>query len=142
MADDDPVVGLSFRIRIEGVDLGPFATCEGLGCEVVLETRQEGGNNGYVWQLPTRLRYPNVKLSRPLGPDTTKVARWFSEMATGVRKRQHAYITALRADGTKVAEWGLLDVVPVRWQGPAFNDTARVYNETVEIAHGGYLDVG
>ena len=65
-------------MSIDDNDLGSFNSCEGLGVEVVLEQREEGGNNSLVWQLPTRLKYPNVKLSRPLGPDTVKITKWFA----------------------------------------------------------------
>ena len=52
----------------------------------MIEQREEGGNNGFVWQLPTRIKYSNIKLSRPLGPDTAKVAKWFASMTTGVKR--------------------------------------------------------
>ena len=76
LQDVDTAVSVCFRVKIDDEDLGPFSSCEGLGCEVVMETREEGGNNGYVWQLPTRLKYPNIKLTRPLGADTEKIAAW------------------------------------------------------------------
>ena len=66
VVDTDPAVSVCFVVAIDGHDLGPFNSCEGLGCEVVIEQREEGGNNGFVWQLPSRLKYSNVKLSRPL----------------------------------------------------------------------------
>ena len=37
-----------------------------------MEQREEGGNNGFVWQLPTRIKYTNVKLSRPVGKDSRR----------------------------------------------------------------------
>ena len=126
-------------VSIDDKDLGTFNSVEGLGIEVVLEQREEGGNNGFVWQLPTRLKYPNVKLSRPLGPDTMKVARWFSSMTGGVTRRT-ATIVAMTADDQVVARWGLADVVPVRWSGPSLNlDSPKVATETIEIAHHGFL---
>ena len=138
-ADQDPAVSVCFAVSIDDKDLGTFNSCEGLGVEVVLEQREEGGNNGFVWQLPTRLKYSNVKLSRPLGPDTMKVAKWFSSMAGGVTRRT-ATIVAMSADDTVVARWGLADVVPVRWTGPSLNlDSAKVAVETIEIAHHGFL---
>ena len=140
MADPaDPAVSVCFAVSIDDKDLGTFNSVEGLGIEVVLEQREEGGNNGFVWQLPTRLKYPNVKLSRPLGPDTMKVARWFSSMTGGVTRRT-ATIVAMTADDQVVARWGLADVVPVRWSGPSLNlDSPKVATETIEIAHHGFL---
>ena len=138
-ADQDPAVTVCFAVSIDDKDLGTFNSCEGLGVEVVLEQREEGGNNGFVWQLPTRLKYSNVKFSRPLGPDTMKVAKWFSSMTGGVTRRT-ATIVAMSADDTVVARWGLADVVPVRWTGPTLNlDSPKVAVETIEIAHHGFL---
>lgn len=139
MIDFEPAVTVCFAVSIDGDDLGVFNSCEGLGVEVVMEQREEGGNNGYVWQLPTRLKYTTVKLSRPLGPDTVKVARWFTGMMSGVTRRT-ATIVAMTSDNSKVASWNLTDVVPVRWSGPSLNtDSPKVATETIEIAHHGFL---
>ena len=51
---DDPVVGVAFSVELDKMSVGTFSSCEGLGLEVVMEQREEGGNNGLVWQLPTR----------------------------------------------------------------------------------------
>jgi phage tail-like protein len=135
----DPAVSVCFGVSIDDDDLGVFNSCEGLGIEVVMETREEGGNNGMVWQLPTRLKYSNVKLTRPLGPQTAKISQWFAGMVNGVEPKT-ATISAMTADGTVVAQWGLLGVVPVRWTGPSLNlDSPKVATETVEIAHHGIL---
>ena len=140
--DADPAVSVCFAVSIDDSSLGTFNSCDGLGCEVVIEQREEGGNNGFVWQLPTRLKYTNVKLTRPIGKDTVKVAKWFSSMANGVT-RTTATIAAKTADGTTVAEWGLLDVVPVRWTGPSLSlDSPKVATETIEIAHHGIVPPG
>ena len=106
-----------------------------------MEQREEGGQNSYVWQLPTRIKYPNIKLSRPVSADSQKLTTWFMSMATGV-KRRTAHINAMTADGTVVAQWGLDGVVPVRWTGPSLNpDSPKVATETIEIAHHGFLEV-
>jgi len=136
---DDPAVSVSFVVTVDGIELGSFNTCDGLGCEVVLEQREEGGNNSLSWQLPTRLHYPNVKLSLPVTPTTEKVAKWFAGMTTGIRRRT-AHIEARTTDGRTVAQWGLLEVVPVRWTGPSFSpESPKVAVETIEIAHHGYV---
>jgi len=141
MAEKDPAVSVCFSVMIDKkeLELGTFSSCEGLGIEVVLEQREEGGFNSQVWQLPTRLKYPNIKLTRPLGPDTMKVAKWISGLAAGV-KRTTATIQAMTVDGTVVATWNLSGVVPVRWTGPSLNvDSPKVATETIEIAHHGFL---
>ena len=140
MADEtDPAVSVCFAVSIDDNNLGTFNSCEGLGCEVVLEQREEGGNNGFVWQLPTRIKYSNIKLSRPVNKDTVEIAKWISSIAKGVSPKT-ATISAMTADGVVVASWGLMGVVPVRWTGPSLNlDSPKVATETLEIAHHGIL---
>ena len=139
MIDFEPAVTVCFAVSIDGDDLGVFNSCEGLGVEVVMEQREEGGNNGYVWQLPTRIKYSNIKFTRPLGKDTTKITDWFASMIGGFT-RSEAVITARNARDQIVASWELAEVIPVRWTGPSLNpDSPKVATETVEIAHHGFL---
>jgi phage tail-like protein len=142
---EDPAVSVCFAVEIDSQKLGAFNSCEGLGCEIVIEQHEEGGNNGFVWQLPTRTKFPNIKLSRPLTKDTAKVAQWFTEAVqkgTGERTekgKSTGVIQAKTLDGTVIASWSLLDVVPVRWTGPSLNhDSPKVATETIEIAHHGF----
>ncbi|MER7055506.1 MULTISPECIES: phage tail protein [unclassified Streptomyces] len=140
MPRQDPGSTIWFTLTIDGESLGAFNGCEGLSTHVEIEQRQEGGNNGFVWHLPTRVSFPNIRLTRPLTPDTTKVAKWISSVETGI-KRPTAQISALRADGSLVARWGLIDVLPVSWQGPNFDpNSPAVANEVLEIAHHGFTD--
>lgn len=138
--EPDVAVSLFFLVTIDySTPLGVFSSCEGLGIEVVVEQREEGGNNGFVHQLPGRMKYSNVKLTRPIDKDTVKVAEWFAKM-NGVVKRQTAKIEVQSPDGRQVAHWTLDGVIPVKWSGPQMNvETAKVAMETLEIAHHGFL---
>lgn len=139
LEDVATAVSVQYIVALDNADLGTFSTCEGLGCEVVMESREEGGNNSFIWQLPTRLKYPNITLTRPLGKDTEKIAKWFADMASGYT-RCTGIIEARTGNGTKIAGWELYDVVPVRWKGPSFNpDQPKVIMETLEIAHHGFV---
>ena len=134
----DMALSISFVVTLDDTDLGAFYTCEGLGCEVVVESREEGGNNGFVHQFPTRLKYPNIKFTRPLGRDTVKVTRLFSSMVSGYR-RSTATIVVRRGDNTPLVRWSLTGVLPIRWTGPSLNpDQSKVLTETLEIAHQGF----
>ena len=140
--DSYPPITVCFSVDIGGMDLGVFTACEGLGCEVAVEQREEGGNNAFVHQLPGRVKYTNVKLTRPLNGDSAKVASWFAGMG-GQVKRREATIAALTNDGQPVARWHLTGVIPVKWSGPSLNvDSPKVATETLEIAHHGFLPGG
>lgn len=142
----DPAVSVCFVVQLDSIGLGAWNSCDGLGCEVVIEQREEGGNNNFVWQLPTRIKYPNIKLTRPLTKDTEKVAKWFADwVRRGARWSgagdKTGVIQAMTVDGTVVAKWGLIGVVPVRWTGPSLNpDSPKVATETIEIAHHGFIN--
>ncbi|MFF9454691.1 phage tail protein [Streptomyces flaveolus] len=140
MPRQDPGSTIWFTLTIDGESLGYFNGCEGLSSQVEVEQRQEGGNNGFVWQLPTRVTFSTIRLTRPLTPDTAKVAKWISSVQTGI-KRPTAQISALRADGSLVARWGLMEVLPVSWQGPSLDPASpAVATEVLEIAHHGFTD--
>lgn len=126
-----------FRLVIGGDDLGRFHTCAGLAAQVEVEQFAEGGNNSFAWQLPTRITWSNITLTRVVTADTVKVSRWFTETMRRVR-RKDGEIVALRPDLTPIARWQVLGIVPVGWQGPDFDpSSARAAVETLEIAHEG-----
>ncbi|GCD20337.1 phage tail protein [Cellulomonas sp. H30R-01] len=138
LEDTATAVGLQYVVTVDGHKLGTFASCEGLGLEVVVESREEGGFNTGVWQLPTRVKYPNVKLTRPLGKETADVMAWLSTVSQGLVATT-ASIEARTTDGTTVVRWTLQGVVPIRWTGPSLTpDTTKVVTETLELAHHGF----
>ncbi|MDP9074941.1 MAG: phage tail protein [Actinomycetota bacterium] len=135
----DPAVSVCFVVSVDGQELGNFTSCEGLACEITIETREEGGNNGFIYQLPGRMKYTNVKFSRPINADSSKVASWMTSMVTDI-KRHTATIEAMTADGDVVCKWDLDMVIPVKWQGPQFNvDSPKVAMETIELAYHGFV---
>lgn len=142
MAGVEEAVAVCFVVKIDDESLGAFNSCDGLGCEFVMEQREEGGNNGIIWQLPTRIKYSNVKLSRPVTKDSAKITKWFAGMAGGIR-RKTATIEARTLEGSVITRWSLVDVVPVRWSGPQLSaESPKVAIETLELAHHGFLGSG
>ncbi len=144
MADTDPAVSIAFDVTIDDTGeshaLGWFNSCEGLAVEVVMESREEGGNNAFVWQFPTRLKYANIKLTRAIGPDSAKLTAWLASMVNGPVQPKTAVIKAMTAQGTTVASWSLHGVLPVRWTGPNLNvETVKAATETLELSHHGFL---
>ncbi len=136
--NEDPAVAVCFAVEVAGMSLGAFTSCEGLGFEVTVEQREEGGNNLFVHQLPGRIKYTNVKLTRPVTKDTAKVAKWVASMAS-TPERTTASITAMTSNFQPVVTWGLLGVIPIRWTGPQLTvDSPKTATETLELAHHGF----
>jgi phage tail-like protein len=136
----DPAVSIRFHLHLDNQNIGWWNSFEGLGMETAVEQREEGGNNSWVHQLPTRLKFTNVKLSRPINQDSEKVALWFMAIAQKVTRGSTAQIKAVDGSGKVIAQWSLNDVVPVRWTGPSFSvESPKVATETIELAFHGFL---
>ncbi|MFF2625361.1 phage tail protein [Kitasatospora griseola] len=141
MVDQPFAVSSLFSLSIGTYAMGSFTRCDGLGCFMEMEERVEGGTNGRVWQLPTRLRYPPVVLSRPLTRQTVLIWAWLQQQAN-IPVRLPGQLVALGPDRRPIVRWLLDGVVPVRWTAPSFDaDQSQVARETLEIAHNGFLAV-
>jgi phage tail-like protein len=135
----DPATGSRFEVTIDGVDIGSFTGCEGLGAEYEVFEYQEGGQNAFVHRLPGRLKYSTVRLTRPIDEGSGRLAAWFSSFQQSV-ERKTASITAYDAQRNRIAQWNLVGVYPARWSGPGFSsDGNAVVKETLELAHNGFL---
>jgi phage tail-like protein len=137
----NPANTLRFNVVIDGQDLGSFTSLDGLTAEYEVRTYSEGGENGFVHQLPGRLKYGNIKVTRPVDLQSKALGTWFRLLAKGVNARRHiATVVAFNDNSDPVAEWTFLDVWPVRYAGPSFStDSAKVAVETFEFAHNGLL---
>jgi len=140
VAIKDPAVTMMFHLSVDKLNAGWWNSFEGLGMETAVEQREEGGNNLWVHQLPTRLKFTNVKLSRPLNQDSQQIASWFQSIVAKVEPST-ASITAVDGENQIIARWDLRNVVPVRWTGPSFNiESPKMATETLELAYHGFMD--
>jgi phage tail-like protein len=134
----DPVLSLHFDVIIDGVPIGSFTGCEGLGAEYDVAEHIEGGQNGSPIKLLGKMKYTNIKLTRALDLYTPEIAVWFDTVRINPL-RTCAQITALTTDGLPLRMWQIFDVVPIRWTGPQFKaDGNSVATETLELAHHGF----
>lgn len=134
------ITSMAFKVAIDGLSLGTFTACDGLNVEISVESYEEGGNNDFIYQLPGRIKYTNVKLTRAASTESTKIYTYFKKLQKEGVKRSSASITALTQDGNVIQEWKLKDVFPVKWNGPSFTtDSAKAATETLELAHHGFL---
>ena len=136
----DPALGLRFKVTVDGqTELGNWQKCEGLNVEYDVHEYREGGQNGYVHKLPGRAKYENVKLTRPVDSSTMSVASWLASIQMRAT-RGTAQITVLDPSGAEIADWVLIEVLPIRWSGPSLDVNGnQIAMETLELVHNGFL---
>lgn len=132
-------LGLRFKVSIDGQDFGNWEKCDGLQVEYDIHELSEGGENTYVHRLPGRVKYQNIKLTRPIDEHSARVTAWVASV--GIRLIPGtAHISVLDPTGTDVANWYLIGVFPVRWSGPTLDIYGNQHaTETLELAHTGFL---
>lgn len=135
----EPATGLRFTLGVEGKQFERFVSCEGMTGEYEVDEWREGGNAGFVHRLPTRVKYTNVKLTRPVDKDSVALAAWFSSTRTTLQRRT-VTVTACNGNGAPVAAWHLAGAWPIKYTGPVLSAKggADVAIETLELAHNGF----
>ena len=125
--------------------IGMFSEVSGLEVTVDVATYAEGGENGFVHQLPGRMSWPHVVLRRGV-TQSDALFSWVNKAAgSGFAAngnqltRSTGAITAVGSDGSRLRSWELQDVFAVRWVGPKFAvDSAEKLDEELELAHHGF----
>jgi phage tail-like protein len=140
MPDLATAQSVRFHVKIDGGhDLGDWSKCDGLSVEYDVFEYKEGGENGFIHRIPGRVKYQNVKLTRPINKDSKQVADWIAGLKHRVQ-RQTAAISALDPEGHAIVTWNLEGVYPARWSGPSLDiGNNQVALETLELAHNGFL---
>lgn len=129
-----------FCIDINGLLVGIFKECTGLGGEIEVETYPIGGVNGADLKLPGRARYSHVTLKSGVA-SAVDLWEWFYKVAMGNVSRRDLSIVMLNGKGGsdgEVMRWNLSEAFPVRWTGPNFAaGDANVAVHSIELAHHG-----
>jgi phage tail-like protein len=139
---DDAKHGLSlrFEVTIDNHDLGAWAKCSGLTVHFDILKYQEGGNDNFTHNIPGRINYENIKLTRALTPkESSAVATWLSQQQHAPKKGT-AKITLFDAWKGEVMSWSFQGVMPAKWSGPTLDaGAASVATEELELVHEGFL---
>jgi phage tail-like protein len=135
-----PGLALRFDVQIDGVQVAAFASCAGLSAQYESFTWEEGGDNGTVVNLPGRLSYGTVTLTRAVDADSGALAAWFASQQQAPARRT-AVIRLYNANSEVVTSWTLEGAWPLRYSGPELKtspegDATAV--ETLELSHQGF----
>lgn len=134
-----------FLFEVDGVSIGTFGEVYGLEVHVAVTAYAEGGENGFVHQLPGRMTWPNIVLRRGV-TDSDALFNWVNKTAgsgfasqNNKLTRSTGAITALGSAGKRLRSWELQGVFAVRWSGPSFSvDSNEGLTEEIELAHHGF----
>jgi phage tail-like protein len=148
---DGTLLGLStrFRVVVQGVDLGGWATCRGLLVDFRQEQIKEGGHYDSFTIIPDRVQYTPITLTRAMNATDSAavqgwlqqvVREWYADSSDGGYSDHTAQITLLDAHQSPVTTWSLRNVYPLRWRGPDLDArTGNIAVETLDLAHEGFL---
>lgn len=130
----------SFWVVVDGVALPTFTECQGLGAEYAFESWAEGGQNHFVHQLPGRVSFSPVTLTRYVDGASGGLAAWFSSVGDTAQRARTARISAVDAGGTAIAHWDLSDAYAAKYTGPSFSvGGTTAATESVELVHHGFV---
>ena len=133
----NPYLPYNFLVELDGLVTGGFMEVSGLESEIQLESYEEGGQNDYVHQFPTRTTSPNLVLSKGL-TDIWALWGWYDDARQGKVKRRNGTIMLLDHQRLPVMWWNFKDAYPVKWTGPQFSSSAtEVAVERIELVHRG-----
>jgi len=139
-----PHIGFAFYVEVQGIGGAAFSEVSGLEASMKFDEVRAGGENGFVYRLPTRTEFGNLVLKR--GWVDTAIFRWMLDRATRPRHSTRKTVTIFLVDRrTKLppddgtGTFKFVDAFPVKWSGPSLKagDNA-VALETLELAHHGF----
>lgn len=144
----EPSTSSRFLFEVDGVEIGLFREVAGLELDVTVEEYVEGGQNGYVHQLPGVMRWPHLKFSRGL-VQSDALFSWVTKTSgegfsgnDNTLTRATGAVTVISHTGQRLRSWELDGVFAVSWSGPQLlADSDAPLNETLEVAHNGFRAV-
>jgi phage tail-like protein len=144
----DLPIATRFLFELDGVEIGVFREVRGLQVSVAVSEIHEGGQNGYAHRVPGRMTWPNVVFRRGI-TEGNAMFEWLQKSsgegfagAGDKLTRSTGAITAIDHLGNRLRAWELIDVFPVRWQGPEFSvESASPLEEELEVTHHGFRAV-
>ncbi|MGI8667143.1 MAG: phage tail protein [Jatrophihabitans sp.] len=140
-------LSMNFSVTIGPVSLGDWQTCSGLKVEFSSKEIAVGGGLTRYVGVPDAIKYQKITLTRAMSyAASTALRNWLSSSAqswstNGARSLDSTCTISLRDDQRRpVADWTLLDVMPIAWTGPALTGVRQeLAMETLELSHCGFL---
>ncbi|WP_251140916.1 phage tail protein [Cellulomonas dongxiuzhuiae] len=143
-----PTTSSRFLLEVDGVEIGTFRDVQGLRLDVDVVEHVEGGQNGYVHQLPGVMRWPHLVFTRGM-VQSDALFGWVQRSSgqgfagnNDTLTRATGAVTVIDDRGNRMRSWELDGVFAVSWTGPSLSaDSDAPLTETLEVAHHGFRAV-
>ncbi len=123
-----PPVAFYFNVEFHGESTVPdtaFREVSGLSVELDTEQVREGGENNFVYQLPTSFKHGRLVLKRTLEPLDNALEQWIRDnLENGFAKGwkpMHISVSLLDQDSKLKAQWLCSNAYPVKWEVSTLN---------------------
>lgn len=117
-----------------------FAEVSGLSAKIDTESVVEGGENGFVHQLPKQVKQGPLKLKRQLGAKGDGLTDWCQDTLEGGLTKpielMDLVIKALDREQNVLRSWDIKGAYPTSWTMDAFDAAKSALTlENVELAY-------
>ncbi|MGH9226470.1 MAG: phage tail protein [Acidimicrobiales bacterium] len=139
--DTDPLVGFTFGLDIDGLSMGYFTECGGLGSENDVIPHEVVDNSGHevVQKIPGRLKWDDISLKRGITADM-HIWDWRQQVEEGKMKdaRRNGSVIMYDRNYEEVARWNFINGWPSKVTGPTLDaKSTDIGVEEITIVHEG-----
>ena len=113
-----------------------FQKVSGLSASVETSEIEEGGQNLYVQQLPTKIKYENLVLERGMAIGSPLTLEFNATFSLFKFSPSNVLVTLLSEKHYPLAGWLFMKAYPVKWSVSEFDAEANaVVIDTMELAY-------
>ncbi len=142
-----------FQVSLDGLNLGNWSSCTGLGVTFRPDELREGGQYGHPWYRPGEVDYKEVTLERAMEATSSRQVQtlletfvkdwvnWDGGSKDPAYSDKSVYIRLFDSQGgSEVAAWTLTGAVITSWSGPDLSGrNNQVALEKLTFKHQGFL---
>ncbi|MQP66370.1 phage tail protein [Niveispirillum sp. SYP-B3756] len=143
-----PVPGFRFTVVVAGTGTPlqlasradtSFEEVSGLDAQIETEPLKEGGENRFVYQLPSQTKSPNLVLKRGYVTAPSFLSEWAAQTVGSSLSlpilTQSLVVMLLGENGWPLVAWNVANAWPVRWvTGPLNAQENKVLTEILEFS--------
>jgi len=125
--DYAPPTAFYFSVKFDGLNDMDSSFQEVSGLKVTIGTieKKEGGDNNFVYYLPTPPKYENLVLKRCL-LDNSNLDKWCRDAIENFKfDPKDLKLALLGADGSILASWSIVGAFPISWELSTLNSTSN-----------------